>query len=145
DNLEQNVKIVSAENLSTMLHSKEASEHIHLHGAYFPKNAQHSIQQYLNTRKVFIHTNKAPFRNPCYREDNEWKVELTQTAYHQTLKIHESLPVDTSRVKSLQHNKAIPLLANCTELFSISDTYNFIMHPTKSVAIENEMGSVGPM
>src|SRR5699024_4216990 len=52
---------------------------------------------------------------------------------------------DTSRVKSLQHNKAIPLLANCTELFSISDTYNFIMHPTKSVAIENEMGSVGPM
>src|SRR5699024_7976276 len=59
--------------------------------------------------------------------------------------IHETLPVDTSRVKSLQHNKAIPLLANCTELFSISDTYNFIMHPTKSVAIENEMGSVGPM
>src|SRR5699024_9128201 len=49
------------------------------------------------------------------------------------------------RVKALQHNKAIPLLANCTELFSISDTYNVIMHPTKSVAIENEMGSVGPM
>src|SRR5699024_6128007 len=71
--------------------------------------------------------------------------ERTQTAYHQTLKIHETLPVDTSRVKSLQHNKAIPLLANCTELFSISDTYNFIMHPTKSVAIENEMGSVGLM
>src|SRR5699024_11761783 len=68
-----------------------------------------------------------------------------QTCALPILKIHETLPVDTSRVKSLQHNKAIPLLANCTELFSISDTYNFIMHPTKSVAIENEMGSVGPM
>lgn len=145
DNLGQNVKIVSAENLSTMLDSKEASVYIHLHGSYFPKDAWDSIQQFLNKGKGFIHTGGAPFRNPCYREDNEWKVERTQTAYHQTLKIHETLPVDTSRVKSLQHNKAIPLLANCTELFSISDTYNFIMHPTKSVAIENEMGSVGPM
>src|SRR5699024_12630256 len=107
--------------------------------------AWYSIQQFLNKGKGFIHAGGAPFRNPCYREDTEWKVERTQTAYHHTLKIHETLPVDTSRVKSPQHNKAIPLLANCTDLFSISDTYNCIMHPTKAVAIDNEMSSVGPM
>src|SRR5699024_9505449 len=145
DNLEQNVKIVSAENLSTMLDSKEASVYIHLHGSYFPKDAWDSIQQFLNKGKGFIHTGGAPFRNPCYREDNEWKVERTQTAYHQTLKIHETLPFDTSRVKSLQHNKTIPLFNHCTVLFSINDTYNFILHRTKSVAKDNDMGSFRQM
>src|SRR5699024_5775138 len=108
DNLEQNVKIVSAENLSTMLDSKKASVYIHLHGSYFPKDAWDSIQQFLNKGKGCIHTGGAPFRNPCYREDNEWQLERTNTAHHQTLIIHDTLSVDTSPVKSTHHTKSIP-------------------------------------
>src|SRR5699024_5904246 len=39
----------------------------------------------------------------------------------------------------------IPLFADVEKLFTVEETYNFILHVTKKSAIEEEMGSVGPM
>lgn len=145
DHLSDNVKIVSAQNLSSMLKSNEVNTFIHLHGAYFPKNSWDSILQFLQSGKGFIHTGGAPFCKPCYQIEGMWKEERKQTAYHQLLNIHEALPIESSNVTTLMHNQDIPVLSGFSELFTISNTYNLIMHPTKSVSIENEMGSVGPM
>lgn len=145
DQMDERVKIVSAENLATALDSSNTSAFIHLHGSYFPKEAWNSILKFFHEKKGFVHTGGAPFRNPCYKDGDKWIAERSQTAYHQAINIHETLQVDSTRVNSLVHNKDIPVMADTTDLFHITDTYNFVMHPTKSVSIEHEMGSVGPM
>src|SRR5699024_1773657 len=104
-----------------------------------------SIYNYLTTGKGFVHIGGSPFRIPCYLENGEWKKERIQTAYHQKLNIHEILKVQTDTALTIQHNPDIPLYAGKEDLFTIGDTNNFVLHVTKSSAIEEEMGSVGPM
>ncbi|MUV37278.1 hypothetical protein JNUCC1_01084 [Lentibacillus sp. JNUCC-1] len=145
DTLGPKVRVCTAEELDEALAASETEVFVNLHGPYFPKEAWKSIQTYLSTGKGFVHTGGAPFRRPCYQSEGAWHAEDEQTAYHQALDIHETLPVDSFDVTGLVHNEDIPVLAEAEVLFSISNTYNFIMHPTKEIAIKHEMGSVGPM
>src|SRR5699024_1603959 len=66
---------------------------VNLHGPYFPKYAWQAIYNHLAGGRGLVHMGGAPFRIPCYTENGEWKMERTQTAYHQKLDIHEVLPV----------------------------------------------------
>lgn len=118
---------------------------VNLHGPYFPKKAWNAIYNHLAKGKGLVHIGGAPFRIPCYEDNGIWKMERAQTAYHQKLNIHEILPVRSEPITSIAHNPDIPLYADKESLFTIEDTYNFILHVTKSSSIESEMGSVGPM
>ncbi|PAV31673.1 glycoside hydrolase [Virgibacillus profundi] len=145
ENFGDDLTVVDAVSLNDALRNKEVDCLINLHGPYFPKNAWQAIYQHMENGKGFLHIGGSPFRIPCNFIDGEWKKEREQTAYHQELNIHETLPVKSKPIVSLEHNEDIPLFSEKEELFTIEDTYNFILHVTKSSTIEAEMGSVGPM
>jgi len=143
--LHKNITIVDAEGLATALVKQDVDCLINLHGPYFPKDAWYSIVNFLSKGKGLVHIGGVPFRIPCYKENEIWIREREQTAYHQQLNIHEALDVSADPIASLKHYTDIPLFKGREELFSITDTYNFILHVTKKSSIEKEMGSVGPM
>ncbi|ASN04169.1 beta-galactosidase [Virgibacillus necropolis] len=145
ENLGNEMTVVDADSLEESLINSEMDCFINLHGPYFPKNAWQAIYNYLSDGKGIVHIGGIPFRIPCYRLNGRWKVEREQTAYHKQLNIHEVLPVNSKPITSLQHNQDIPLFSNVKDLFTIEDTHNFVLHVTKSNAIEAEMGSAGPM
>lgn len=140
-----NVTVADADSLGEVLSNKEVDSFINLHGPYFPKSAWQAIYNHLHCGKGFVHIGGKPFRIPCYYADGKWEMERAQTAYHQQLNIHETLHVDAEPILSLQHNPDIPVFSDKEDLFTIEDTCNFVLHVTKSSAIEAEMGSAGPM
>ena len=142
--LEVQASVINAAELKNALHS-EIDCFIHLHGSYFPKNAWSSVTAYLKEGKGFVGIGGAPFRKPCNLVNGEWIPEREQTAYHAELNIHEVLKVDRKPIEKLIHHNDFPIFKDYEELFTVQDTANFILHPTKSSSIEHEMGSVGPM
>lgn len=116
-----------------------------MHGPYFPKQAWGQISEYLQTGKGFVHFGGTPFRIPCNFVDGQWEKEREQTAYHMQMNIHEALPVKSTEVTVLKAHDEIPLFEGFEHIFTIEDTYNFILHVSKVSTIENEMGSNGPM
>ncbi|HLR01706.1 MAG TPA: beta-galactosidase [Virgibacillus sp.] len=145
NNLDHHIQVVKSDELSQALDRSDKGVFIHLHGSYFPKESWKSILHFLKKGNGLIHAGGAPFKHPCCWSDGEWHVEREQTAYHQELNIHEALPVDGSDIREMASNPDIPIMSGSESLFTINDTCNFIMHPTKSVTNEDEMGSVGPM
>src|SRR5699024_4184147 len=143
EHLNSHAIVSDADALEKNLQNDTVDCFVNLHGPYFPKHAWPAIYDHLANGKGFLHIGGAPFRIPCYQQDGEWKMERTQTAYHQTLNIHEVLPVRSESVVSLTHHRDIPVFAGKEDLFTIEDTHNVILHVTKASAIEAEMGSVG--
>jgi hypothetical protein len=136
-------KVVNAEQLAQAL--KDADSYIHLHGAFFPKSAWGAIVQFLNRGGGLLHIGGVPFQSPVYKEQQQWIVEDQQTAYHQTLQIHEALAVDTQPIDHLLHAEDIPLFASYESLFTIEPTYGFVLHVTNAHDLPHENGSSGPM
>ncbi|EKN65231.1 glycoside hydrolase family protein [Neobacillus bataviensis LMG 21833] len=146
ETLKGKANIVNAAELAEVLENHEAACFIHLHGAYFPKSAWGSIVSFLKKGKGLVSMGgRAPFRKPCNLVNGEWVAEREQTAYHAELNIHEVLKVKQTPIEKLVHTEDFPLFKGYEELFTIQDTGNFILHPTKASSIEHEMGSVGPM
>ncbi|CAM3899746.1 beta-galactosidase [Lederbergia lenta] len=137
--------LVAADELADTLKDPKITSFINLHGPYFPKQAWPTILQYLKKGKGIVHFGGIPFRIPCNLIDGQWQEEREQTAYHMQMNIHEALPVKTEQVELLQANHDIQLLNGFEELFTIEDTYNFILHVSKVSTIKGEMGSNGPM
>lgn len=144
-NLGGNVTIVNAHDLAESLNNNNVTSFINLHGPYFPKEAWPAIYNYLHKGNGLVHLGGAPFRVPCYFENGEWLTEREQASYHRQLNIHEAINVSAKPVNNLEHNYDIPLFRGHEGLFSIQDTYHFVLHVTKNVSIPEEMGSVGPM
>ncbi|MEH7272944.1 beta-galactosidase [Neobacillus vireti] len=142
--LAEKATIVKAAELEKAL-TGEIDGFVQLHGPYFPKNAWGSFVSYLKKGKGFVAAGGNPFRKPCNLVNGEWLPEREQTAYHTELNIHEMLKVDRKPIEKLAHSSEIPLFKDDEELFTIQDTANFILHPTKTSSIEHEMGSCGPM
>lgn len=140
-----NIETTNALQLEDSLQNKDIQSFINLHGPYFPKYAWGAILNYLKSGRGMVHIGGIPFRIPCYFDNGGWKTERAQTAYHQKLNIHEVLEVDSERVIKLQANEDIPLFVGQESLLPIENTYNFILHVSKSSTIESEMGSSGPM
>ncbi|WP_299094425.1 hypothetical protein [uncultured Metabacillus sp.] len=137
--------VADALSLEEVLANSEVDCFINMHGPYFPKSAWDAIYRHMESGKGFVHIGGIPFRILCYMTNGNWERERVQTAYHQQLNIHEALHVKSEPIASLQHNKDIPVFSGKEDLFPIEDTCNFVLHVTKSSAIESEMGSVGPM
>ncbi|NYE03466.1 hypothetical protein F4694_000185 [Bacillus niacini] len=142
--LSKQATIVKAEELEHAL-TDQIESFIHLHGSFFPKNAWGAIQAFLQKGKGFVSIGAAPLRQPCNLVNGSWIPEREQTAYHMELNIHEVLKVDQKPIETLAANQDIPIFHGMEELFTIQDTSNFILHPTKTSSIEAEMGSCGPM
>ncbi|MEK3890050.1 beta-galactosidase [Bacillus sp. FSL K6-3431] len=138
-------KVVTASELEETLKDPKIESFINIHGPYFPKQAWPTILQYLQQGKGFVHFGGIPFRIPCNLIDDYWQKEREQTAYHMQINIHEALQVKTDQVKVLKANADVPLLNGYEQLFTIEDTYHFILHVSKVSTIKNEMGSNGPM
>lgn len=141
--LSMNHKIVDAERLTAAL--EEADSLIHLHGSYFPKASWGAILKFLQRGGGLLHTGGAPFKCPVYKEQTEWIVEAEQTTYHQDLQIHEALAIDIQPIERLVHAVDIPLFADLESLFTIEQTFGFILHTTKASDLPHEGGSSGPM
>ncbi|ASK62208.1 glycoside hydrolase [Virgibacillus phasianinus] len=145
ESFNQEYVVADANSLEEVLTNQKVDCFVNCHGPYFPKSAWPAIYHHFSSGKGFVQIGGAPFRIPCYFADGEWTKEREQTAYHQQLNIHEALHVDSETVTSLQHNEDIPLLFDKEDLFTIEDTYNFVLHVSKSSSIKAEMGSAGPM
>ncbi|QNF27521.1 beta-galactosidase [Metabacillus elymi] len=144
-NFNNEIIVADALSLKEVLANNEVECFVNMHGPYFPKSAWQAIYDHLKSGKGIVHIGGIPFRIPCYMTNGNWERERVQTAYHQQLNIHEALHVKSEPIASLQHNEDIPVFSGKEELFPIADTCNFVLHVTKSSAIESEMGSVGPM
>ncbi|MBD1383078.1 beta-galactosidase [Metabacillus arenae] len=145
ENFNNEIIVADAASLGKVLANNEVDCFINIHGPYFPKNAWQAVYNYLNSGKGIVHIGGIPFRIPCYMVNGNWELEREQTAYHQQLNIHEALHVNSEPIAFLQHNDDIPVFSGIEDLFTIEDTCNFVLHVTKSSAIDAEMGSVGPM
>ncbi|MFJ5759072.1 beta-galactosidase [Neobacillus sp. NPDC093182] len=144
--LKEQATVVKAGDLEHVLQNHLDVEcFIHLHGSFFPKKAWGAIISFLQKGKGFVCVGAAPFRKPCNRVNGSWTPEREQTAYHMELNIHEVLKVDQKPIEKLTTYLDIPVFEGYEELFSVQDTANFIMHPTKTSSIVAEMGSSGPM
>ncbi|UAL52059.1 beta-galactosidase [Metabacillus dongyingensis] len=143
--LKEKFTVVDSKNLEMELRNPVYSSFIHMHGPYFPKRSWGHISSFLEKGKGLLYLGGIPFRKPCNFINGSWEIEREQTGYHMHLNIHEALSVKSKDVKTLNHNKEIPLLDGFEALFSKEDTYNFILHVTKKSSIEKEMGSNGPM
>ncbi|WP_132746728.1 cellulase family glycosylhydrolase [Scopulibacillus darangshiensis] len=137
--------IVNADRLDYLLDHTHVDVFINLQGPYFPKQSWTKIVKCLAAGSAWIHTGGAPFRIPCYEENGEWVMEREQTAYHQTLNIHEALPVSSEPIDHLSASQDWPLLSEDESLFSVTDTFNLILHVSKTSVLPSEMGSSGPM
>ncbi|WP_318035970.1 hypothetical protein [Halobacillus shinanisalinarum] len=142
---EKLAKVVTADELKDTVANDEIDCLVNMHGPYFPKNAWIELLTYLKTGKGFVHLGGIPFRIPCHLENGKWVTEREQTAHHQLLNIHEALEVSPAPIEQLKHNPDIPVFKNQEYLFTVEKTYNFILHVSKSSAIDKEMGSSGPM
>ncbi|GGD71952.1 alpha-amylase family protein [Paenibacillus nasutitermitis] len=118
---------------------------VHLHGAYFPKEAWTAIFNHVAQGKGLLHAGGAPFKIPVYREVDAWVEEPEQTAYHQQLHIHETLPVSLSGIEKLVHNADVPLFANDEKLFTLEPTFGLVLHVTRTDDHPAEGGTAGPM
>ncbi|MCQ6559207.1 alpha-amylase family protein [Paenibacillus mendelii] len=119
---------------------------INLHAPYFPKAAWEAILAFLRAGGGLVSIGGAPFKRPVRMEDGQWLVEAEQTAYHQQLNIHETLPVDGKRVETLAALAEIPLFSGYESLFEAgADTWNLVPHVTKTSDLPHQMGSAGPM
>ncbi|MFB5267789.1 beta-galactosidase [Paenibacillus enshidis] len=146
EQLRRTYTVVDAEGLSTALQSGLADCLIHLHGAYFPKQAWPEILSFLLKGGGLIHMGGAPFKQPVSLEEGAWSSKGEQTAYHQELGIHEALVVDGSRAAFLRHNPDLPLLESREHLFSVEPTFGLILHVThERDQLQQATGSSGPM
>ncbi|AWB43092.1 glycoside hydrolase [Paenibacillus sp. CAA11] len=140
--------VVRAEGLAEALSSAASAAggtFVNLHAPYFPKQAWTAILSFLKQGGGLLSIGGAPFKFPVRREQEGWKVEAEQTAYHQELYIHEALRVDSRKVAALAASETIPLLAGQEELFPVSDTWNLIPHTTRDADLPQQMGSAGTM
>jgi prepilin-type processing-associated H-X9-DG protein len=144
-NFNNEIIVADALSLKEALANNEVDCFVNMHGPYFPKSAWQAIYDHLKSGKGIVHIGGIPFRIPCFLANGNWERERVQTAYHQQLNIHEALHVKSDPIASLHHNEEIPVFSGIEDLFTIEDTCNFVLHVTKSSAIEAEMGSVGPM
>lgn len=141
----ENAIIADSTSLVSYLNNKQSTTFVNLHGPYFPKQAWPAILSFLSRGNGLVHLGGSPFRIPVYFENGQWKKERAQTTYHQLLNIHEVLPVSSKPINYLAHHLDIPLFSNMEDLFTIEDTYNFVLHVTKNASIKHEMGSLGSM
>lgn len=137
--------IANTDKLEKALASGNYQTLVHLHGSYFPKEHWHTILRFLKGGGGLVHLGDIPFRFPVYKENDEWKIEVEQTSYHQHLNIHEALQVKSTKVRELVSSADRPLLDGYEKAFSIQPTYGFVLHPTKQDDQPHENGSSGPM
>lgn len=139
--------VVRADELAGALDAANAgSVLVHLHGAYFPKEAWASILAYLQRGGGLVAIGGAPFKHPVRMEGGARVVEAEQTAYHRQLHIHEALRVSSrERVQRYAAHTDIPLFAGQEELLEVADTWNLVPHVTKTSDLPAQMGSAGPM
>lgn len=137
--------IANTDQLEKALASGNYQTLVHLHGSYFPKEHWHTILRFLKGGGGLVHLGDIPFRFPVYKENDEWKIEVEQTSYHQHLNIHEALQVNSTKVRELVSSADRPLLDGYEKAFSIQPTYGFVLHPTKQDDQPHENGSSGPM
>ncbi|WP_040950687.1 beta-galactosidase [Gorillibacterium massiliense] len=139
------IRIVTAETLEQELQHAETRVFVNLHAPYFPKKAWNGIVGFLRRGGGLVSIGGAPFKIPVLRYEDKWKVEVEQTAYHQSLHIHETLGVRSSDVIQLVSNPDIPLFMSDESLFAIENTWNLVPHVTKNSDLPHESGSSGSM
>jgi hypothetical protein len=145
EHLRSTYSVIGAAELAEALAQPQTDVFVHLHGAYFPKDAWTAVLRHVKQGKGLLHMGGAPFRIPVYQEQGQWQEEPSQTGYHQQLHIHEALPVDPTPIRRLRANEDIPLFTKHTELFSIEPTYGLVLHVTRVDDSPGELGSSGPM
>ena len=124
----------------------DAASLVHLHGAYFPKDAWSAILAHLRQGKGLVAIGGAPFKRPVVDDGpGGWRIEPEQTAYHQQLHIQEALPIDPADIASLESNGDIPLFAGKEKLFAIEPTCGLVLHVTRYDDQPGQGGSGGPM
>ncbi|GAF08494.1 hypothetical protein JCM16418_2575 [Paenibacillus pini JCM 16418] len=143
--LEKMGTVVDADGLAEALRSTMDGCLVNLHAPYFPKLAWPEILAFLRRGGGLISIGGAPFRNPVRYEEDSWKVEAEQTAYHRDMYIHEILRVEVESITEFTALDRIPLLVGQESLFSIQDTLNLVPHTTRNSDIPHQMGSAGTM
>ncbi|TMV51591.1 glycoside hydrolase [Paenibacillus mesophilus] len=143
--LERVGAVIGAEALGDALDAAEGGCFVNLHAPYFPKDVWGAILGYLKRGGGLLSAGGAPFRIPVYREDGEWRTEAEQTSYHQKLRIHEVMPVDSAPIRRLAASSDIPLCGTYIDTLTVEPTYSLILHVTKNSDIPKESGSSGPM
>ncbi|NMO94722.1 beta-galactosidase [Paenibacillus lemnae] len=135
-----------ASSLAEVLSSAdEGSCFVNLHAPYFPKQAWPAILEFLKNGGGLLSIGGAPFKIPVRFTDGTWTPEPAQTAYHQQLHIHEALPVDSAKVKTLASHQDILTFHGSEALLTIEPTWNLVPHVTKTSDLPEQMGSAGPM
>ncbi len=137
--------VVGARELSAALRASAGGCFVTLHAPYFPKAAWEDILAYLERGGGLISVGGAPFKRPVLESSGLWAAEPEQTAYHRELRIHETLPVDSSPIHRLAASDDIPIFAGKESLFAPADTWNLVPHVSKSSDLPHQMGSAGPM
>ncbi|KQO18690.1 beta-galactosidase [Paenibacillus sp. Leaf72] len=138
-------EVADAHTLSDRLAEEKWETLIHLHGPYFPKSAWSGVKAHLDRGGGLLHAGGAPFRRPVVKVGAGWRVEREQTAYHQLMNIHDTLPASVQKVVRAAASAEFPLLLGREALFGIEPTWGLTLHATKSSDIPAEMGSGGPM
>jgi len=142
----RDARVVDADGLPEAMDALGASgTFVSLHGPYFPKAAWGAILRHLKRGGGWVHAGGAPFREPVVRKDGTWAVEPPQTAYHQTLGIHEALEVDAPKRTKPTASADIPLFRGSEALLGTADTYGLVLHVTHAADVPAELGSGGPM
>ncbi|MDO7908177.1 beta-galactosidase [Paenibacillus sp. JX-17] len=139
------VLFVKAHELAGALQQAEGGCFVNLHAPFFPKSAWAAIAAYLRQGGGWMNVGGAPFKIPVRWEEGSWKPEAEQTAYHQELYIHETLPVDAAKVISYTASDTLPLLEGYEELFPLAGTWNLVPHTTRNSDLPHQMGSAGSM
>ncbi|QCT02307.1 glycoside hydrolase family protein [Paenibacillus algicola] len=138
--------VQDASTLSEALASAgEGSCFVNLHAPYFPKQAWPAILAYLKNGGGLLSIGGAPFKIPVRQERESWVCEPEQTAYHQQLHIHETLPVDSARVSRLISHQDISVFSGSDAWLPVEPTWNLVPHVTKCSDLPEQMGSAGPM
>ncbi|MFD2114189.1 beta-galactosidase [Paenibacillus yanchengensis] len=139
--------VVDAQQLEEVLLQVQPHSFINLHAPYFPKTAWNTIVTRLKAGMGLLSLGGAPFKHPVRQaESGAWFIEAEQTAFHQSLGIHEVLKVKADAVTKLEALREIPVAANYLHVLDQqADVLNLVPHVTKSSDLPHEMGSAGPM
>ncbi|MBD2865040.1 beta-galactosidase [Paenibacillus oceani] len=137
--------VVDTGQLGVTLAQTDGGCFVNLHAPYFPKEAWSFILRFLEQGGGLVSIGGAPFKIPVELDDGKWREVTEQTAYHQKLRIHETMAVDPASIHRLEASTSMPVCAPHVDLLTVEPTCSFIMHVTRQSDMPGEHGSAGPM
>jgi hypothetical protein len=114
------------------------------YGSAFPKQGWGQLLQFLVAGGNWVNVGGVPFSVPVDRENNAWRPEVRQTAYHKKLGITQAFPVAIAPASTKGANPQIDWTDSLAAQVEAHTVFELYYRFTREKEFRDEDGSDGP-